>query len=106
MTSLYGVDLDAPLTALIVRDALIECFYQAHCLDTDLGLDRQPSTKTYCLALVQKAFSESGGDFEQPDKKSLLRAMEELKKFAANFRDPQIIAKHAAEIMQLINKLA
>ena len=46
-----------------------------------------------------------GGDFERPTKEKLIAVMEYLAKFSEVFRRPEIIQKHAEEIMILVNKL-
>ena len=109
MAKVYGIDPDGDITPIMIRDAIVECFYQAHCEQADMGKDEyDTSAKTnrlYCQHIVRKAFSDSGGDFDKPTKKALLGVIGELKKFAAAFRDPGIIEKHAGEIMELVNKL-
>ncbi len=106
MSKIYGVDTDKPITPLMVRDAMIECFFQAHCADTEVvGEDADESVnKSYCRSIVKKAFKDSG-DFENPTKQSIMNAMENLAEFAKNFRNPEIIKKHSGEIMALIEKL-
>lgn len=46
-----------------------------------------------------------GGDFDKPTKEDIFKVLEELKEFAKNFRNPEIIKKHYGEIMQLVEKL-
>lgn len=106
MTQLYGIDDKLPVTALMVRDALIECFYEAHC--GDVGLDTQDVdlNREYCRSVVEKAFEETGGRFDQPTKESLVAAMQWLVTFSKNFRDPSIIQRHMGEIQSFVNKLA
>ena len=102
---MYGIDLDKPVTTLMARDALIECFWQAHCSDTGLNRDDQISEKEYIKQIIIKAFVNTGGDFDNPDKKSILKAMDFLKDFAKNFRDQKIIQKHQEEMMKIIDKI-
>lgn len=99
---LYGVDLDSAVTPLIVRDAMIKCFYEAHCQDAGF---ESGTPEGYCDEIVKKSFEDSGDDFGNPTKDSLLRAVEGLVKFSKNFRDPKIIEKHRDQILQLIEKL-
>jgi hypothetical protein len=101
----YGVSLDEPITPLIVRDAIVECFYQAHCADTGLGDDDPETVKKYCTDLVIKAFTETGGDFEVPTKDAIFKVLGQLAEFAKNFRDPTIIKKHYNDIMRLVELL-
>ncbi len=110
MVEIYGVDPDKDeVTPLMIRDAIVECFYKAHCVDADL-LDNETDAsenmnRNYCQQIVRKAFKDGGGDFDHPTKEGIMGAIGELKKFAANFRDPKIIEKHAGEIMTLLKKL-
>lgn len=110
MVEIYGVDPDKdPLTPIMVRDAMVECFYKAHCIDSDLLEDENDASadinRSYCQQIVRKAFADGGGDFDRPTQESIMNAIGELKKFAANFRDPGIIKKHAGEIISLVEKL-
>lgn len=104
---LYGVNLEGEITPLMVRDALALCFYEAHCADSGLatGGEDEEMNKTYCRNTVEKAFIDSGGDFEHPTKESILGAMQKLMEFSKSFRDPSIIERHASEIMKLVEKL-
>lgn len=104
MAKIYGIDPEKDITAIDVRNALTECFYEAHCSDTFLRGEEEKS-RDYCDNIVRKAFEETGGDFDNPDKNSLINAVGYLKDFAKNFRDPKIIEKHASQIMKLIEKL-
>lgn len=101
----YDIDLSQPVTALMVRDAMMTCFYEAHCEDTGLDADENSVNKEYCRSLVKKAFSETGSDFEHPTKAGIMKAMGYLAVFSENFRSPEVIRKHEKMIMQLIEKL-
>ena len=100
----YGIDTDKEITPLMVRDAIVECFYQAHCEASSLSEDEKVN-RAYCKENVKKAFNDSGGDFDKPSKESIMKAMEGLAEFAKGFRDQKVIEKHYNEIMQLVNKL-
>ena len=102
---IYGVNLQGQITPLMVRDAVVECFRQAHCLDSGIGSDDKTINQEYCREIVKKAFDDAGADFDSPTKETILKALEGLKEFAKNFRNPSIIEKHYGEIMQLVNKL-
>ena len=86
----------------MVRDALNNCFYQAHCEDT--GLEGE-GTQNYCYELIKRAFVESGGDYDNPTKASLKEVLSNLVEFSKNFRDQEIIKKHYSQIMLLVDKL-
>ena len=88
----------------MVRDAILECFYQAHCEAASLGNDEKVN-RGYCGEIVKKAFADTKGNFEKPSKEDILKVMESLKEFAKGFRNPDIIKKHALEIMKLVEKL-
>ena len=105
MATLYGIDTDRPVTPIIVREALVECFYEAHCEDTGFESPDEDSNRAYCTALVRKAFSDTGGDFEHPTKDDLMRASEYLVQFSVNFRDPSIVQAHMKEIQGLLEKV-
>lgn len=106
MSQIYGIDTGRDdIKPREVRDAMITCFYEAHCADSELAGGKAPENEEYCREIVKKAFHDSEGDFEKPSKESILAALEELKKFAANFRDQSIIQKHYAQIMQLVEKI-
>lgn len=103
--SIYGFDIDGVVTPLMVRDALSQCFYEAHCLDANIGEGESEVSKLYCKEIVKKAFSDSGGDFNHPTKDSIMGAINNIVEFSKNFRDPSIINKHKSEIMRLVEKM-
>lgn len=105
MPLIYGVDSDQALTPLLVRDALVRCFALAHCQDVAMETKDQEVIERYCHDSVVKAFSDSGGNFEHPDKQSILAAMSELVKLSSQFRDQEVIRGHYQEIMTLVSKL-
>ncbi len=104
MSKVFGIDPNQPVTPLMVRDAILECFFQAHC--EDVGLDQdQTANKDYCQQIVKKAFNKAQADFDNPNKADIIKALSELKDFSQSFRDPEIIAKHAQQIMVLVNNI-
>jgi hypothetical protein len=105
MTKLYGIDLDQKITPLIVRDALVNCFFKAHCEDTGVDVTEAETNKTYCKTIVVKAFEETKGNFDNPTKKDIINVMSQLAVFSKSFRNPEIIKKHAKEMMSLVKKL-
>jgi hypothetical protein len=104
--NMYNVDLIGPVTPLMVRDAVVECFWDAHCKDSGMGEIDANTNRSYCKAIVQKAFADSQGDFEHPTKESIIKCLDALATFAKAFRDPAIIQKHYSDIMLLVNKLS
>jgi len=101
---IYGCDLDGKITSQDVVKALNECFYRAHCADASLG-GGEEIDRDYCESMIKKAFTQVGGDYNNPTKDSILKVMEYLQDFAKNFRDPSVIQKHASQIMKLVDKL-
>lgn len=103
--NVYGIDPDGEVTPLMVRDALAECFYQAHCADSGVNPEDRKLNSDYCKSIVEKAFAETGGDFQKPAKQSIMNAIGWLGEFSTNFRDPKIIQEHAASMMKLVEKM-
>ena len=101
----YGIDIDGKITPRMVRDAISECFYQAHCADSGIAVNDKAISREYCQSIVKKAFNDAGEDFENPDKESILKCLENLSEFSKSFRDQAIIEKHRKEIMKLVEKL-
>ncbi len=111
---IYGVDLSKEITPIMVRDAIIICFYEAHSKDLEQMKNQlnfkdekefEEFKKEDVEALIKLKFDEVGGDFNNPAKEMLIQVVMKLKDYAKFFRDEQIIEKHASEIMQLIDKL-
>lgn len=111
---IYGVDADAELTPIQVRDALVACFKEAHCdiLDETFGSktlrpeESESLKKMDVELLIQEFFRKVEGDYDHPTKETILAVMGELKKFAAQFRAEEVISKHYGEMLLLIKKLA
>lgn len=98
----------------MVRDAIIQCFYEAHCnmLELARGTFGHPPEKkfeemkkSHIKELVLDIFHRVGGDFKKPTKDNLLKVLDNLKEFASIYRKPDVIKKYVSEIMMLINKL-
>jgi len=111
---IYGVDLSKEITPWQVRDVMHACFVQAHC-DVLAEMKEYHEFKSEAefeemkqldvAMLIKSIFGEIGADFENPTKKDLLKVVDKLSVYASKFRKPDIIEKHHAEIMMLINKL-
>jgi hypothetical protein len=111
---IYGVDVTKKVTPVIVRDAIIQCFYEAHCNVLELARETfghppekkfEEMKKSHVKELVQDIFIKIKGDFNNPTKENLLLVLKNLKDFASIYRKPELIKKHVKEIMTLINKL-
>jgi hypothetical protein len=102
---IYGVDLDKPITALSARDAVVKCFIEAHSEDAkrQFGVVDSSAAEKLCVDKVQESFKQTGGDFENPTKGALLNAIGFLAEFSKSFRDPTIIEKHKAQILEILS---
>jgi len=115
MAVIYGVDTQKPYSASDVRDAIVECFTQAHdevlkeeLKDSGRGLDSEEFyqiKKLNVQQLIRQYFKEVGGDYEKPTKESLVPVCDKLAELASHYRDPKIIIKHYSEIIQLVHNL-
>jgi len=111
---LYGIDLSGEVTPLAARDAMVECFIQAHyeVMQEMKEYHKFESEEEFVkmeqvnvAAIIKSIFAEIGADFDQPTKKDLLSAMSKLTEYAANFRSPEIIKKHYDEMVLIVSKL-
>lgn len=113
MADIYGVDPDGDVNPHNVRDAILKCFLQAHdeILDDmrEYGNPTEEEMKKLkemnIDAIIKKFFKEIDGDFDNPTKEQLRSVCDKLGEFSANFRNPEIVRKHYAEMMSLIDKL-
>ena len=112
--NIYGVNPDDQITAKMVRDAIIQCFYEADtevmdALFTPSDFDSPEDAKRvkyqHIKILIKKMFNDVHGDFNNPTKESLINVIDRCAKYAKSFRDKEIIKKHYTEIMCLIEKL-
>ena len=92
MVIIYGADTSKKITPEIVRDAMVDCFYKAHCVDSSL-FETSEFNKVYCEQTIRTMFEESGDDFEKPSKESIIRVIQKLKEFSTNFRDSKFFEK-------------
>ena len=113
-TIIYGIDLEGKFKPLDVREAIVRCFAKAHSRILEEACQYCPGISEEELKkfkeinsreLVRRYFQEVGGDFNNPDKDSLIKVCDKLKAFASNFRGEKIIRKNYSDIMRLINKL-
>ncbi len=114
MATIYGVDTEGEITPLMVRDAIVRCFFQAHkevleCMNRENEFSSQKERgnfeKLQADMIVREAFESAGINFNAPSKRGILMVLEELKVIASEFRKPEIIEKHYNEIMKLVEKL-
>jgi hypothetical protein len=111
---IYGVDLAGEITLLKVRDAIIECFIQAHAevLNSMKEYHKFNSAEEFeemkqmnVTAIIKSIFKEIEADFDNPTKEDLAKVCDKLVDYAVNFRSPELVKKHFDEIMLLFNKL-
>ena len=111
---IYGVDITKKVTPVMVRDAIIQCYYEAHCDVLELARDAfynppkknfEEMKKSHITELIENLICNVGGDFDNPSKDCLIQVLNHLKKVASTYREPEIINKHVSEINQLIDKL-
>lgn len=105
MTNIYGVDTEKPVTAEQVKEAIIKCFFEAHCSQSDLDINDDSLNSDYCVQIVEKAFDETDGDFDHPSKNSLQAVIEWLADFSKSFRDQDLIKRHFGDIQKLVDRL-
>lgn len=110
---MYGVDLSEKITPIIVRDAIIVCFKQAHKEILDMmdeyaewksDKERDKFRDLEIELIIRNAFKEAGVDFNNPKKEDIIKVLDNLAKFASQFRKPGIIRKHYGEIKQILDK--
>ena len=108
---IYGVDLSGEITPTKVRDAIVKCFFQAQkelmeYMEKTTDLSTESIEDFNVNIIIENAFEEVGGDFNNPTKETLNQVILKLMESAKDaFRETEIIEKHAGEIKQLIDKL-
>ena len=111
---IYGVDITKKVTPLMVRDAIVQCYYEAHCNVLELAKDAfyeppkekfDEMKKAHARELIENYICDAGGDINNPSKNCLIKVLNRLQKIASTYRKPEVINKHIREINQLINKL-
>lgn len=101
----YGITLVEPLTPLMVRDVVVNCFAEAHCEGAGIAPQDKEANREYCRQIIVKFFDKTGSDFNHPTKDSIVKVLEELAEFSKNFRDQEVVKKHYQEIKELVDKL-
>lgn len=111
---IYGINLNGKITPNMVRDAIVECYYQAdlkvledlfYTSDFKSDEDEEGAKRKHVEVVIKKLFDDVNGDFNNPTKKSLIAVIDKCKEFAKYFRDQSVIQKHYTEILTLINKI-
>ncbi len=108
---IYGVDLSEEITPIQVRDAIVNCFFQAQkelmaFMEKTTELSAESIEDFNVNMIIENAFEDVGGDFNNPTKETLNQVVLKLMEFAKDtFRETETIEKHAGEIKQLIDKL-
>jgi len=108
---IYGVDISEKITPIQVRDAMVRCFSLAQedfkkYVKENTDIAPKKIERFFVDFLIEKAFIDVGGDFNNPTKENFLQVVILLQEHATRaFRDSSIIKKHTEEIKQLIDKL-
>jgi hypothetical protein len=111
---IYGVDITKKIEPVMVRDAIIKCFYLAHndVLELEWENFGKPLRKRFEMMkmehvrnMVLDIFKKIDGNFNKPTKKDLFRVIENLKDLASDYREPKVIKNHFTEILLLVEKL-
>lgn len=108
MSLIYGIDDSKEITPNIAVEALTNCFFEAHCKQTDLAPEVSNNSnvnKQYCVEIIKKAFFETGGDLDNPTKDSILKTLPWLAEFSEKFRDKDIVKQHMEQINKIIQKI-
>lgn len=110
----YGIREDEEVTTIKARDAIINCFFQAHksvldkmkdcttCMNED---EFKNIEQTDIKQTIKKMFNEIDADFDNPTKKDLILVCDKLEEFSKHFRDEKEIHDHKSEIMQIIQRI-
>lgn len=111
---IYGVDLNNKLTPLMVRDAIVNCFLEAH--DDVLEMikdyykvhnaeELNDLKEAQVKGMISAIFTEIGSNFESPKKEDLKKVIDRLKEISIGFRDKVLVEQHHNEISQLIDRI-
>ncbi len=92
------------ITPIEVRDKIAKCFSDIHCGKTELESSSNLA-KSYCENIVQKAFLVTGGDYSNPDKESLLKALGYLSRFSESFFSKKEMEDNHNKMSSLIEKI-
>jgi len=96
------------LNSVKARDLVIKCFYEAqketyHRTKQAIGIsDTEDEVHKTVLAGIRGAFKETGGDFDNPTKASLLNVIELLAKKAKLWGTPPDIIEFHKKCMDMI----
>ena len=102
------------ITPIYVRDAIINCFYEAHndVLNemfevSNFSSDNESKMTKYnhIRIMIKTLFDRVHGDFDNPSKESLIKVIDQCAQYAQNYRDDETIKKNYNKIMEMINKL-
>ncbi|RMF06826.1 hypothetical protein D6764_01315 [Candidatus Woesearchaeota archaeon] len=111
---IYGVVIAGKPTPEQVRDAMLNCFREAHrhAMESDLKMGKLSSKKdfkayeqSYTEFLLRQFFEEAGGDYDRPTKQALKRVVSKLARFSKHFRSKEVVQNHASEFKKLIDQL-
>lgn len=92
------------VTLVDVRDAIIDCLYEAHCAEIGLGEDELLENR-YCFKVVKRTFAEQGVDFDNPTREGIIKVLGALGDFSKTFRSPDIIEEHQSKILTMLDRV-
>ncbi|NTW27078.1 MAG: hypothetical protein HGA36_02015 [Candidatus Moranbacteria bacterium] len=109
----YGVDINQEVTPIAIRDTIVSCFADAHAKELEhlrefgeMSEDEFAEMKKMNVEmLIKKSFVDTGGDFENPTKDSIEKAINVLAAYASNFRNQEIVQKNYHKVMCLVRAL-
>ncbi|RMD59682.1 hypothetical protein D6821_00660 [Candidatus Parcubacteria bacterium] len=111
---LFGVKISNPPTPQEIKEAIVQCFLQAHQKQLKALKEFSPQLtaaeektlkRTTIETLLKKLSEQDGNDFDKPTKQGLLQLLDRLKNYASYFRDKKIIERHYQQIKQLVDLL-
>ena len=111
---IYGVVIDSKPTPEQIRDAMLECFREAHreAMERDFKMGKLSSRKdfkkyeqSYTEFILRQMFEQAGGSFDHPTKKTLKKVVSLLSDFSVHFRSREIVEKHKKEFEKLLNNV-
>ncbi len=107
-----NLDRTANITPEMVRDALVDCFFEAQGevlgqTMQRLGVATTPERlREKVLSIVRSAFRQTGGDFEHPTADSIRKAMEYMAAKAASWGTPaENIDHHLGQFQRALARL-
>ena len=109
--TIYGVDVDKPVTPQQAKEALVKCLEEAHEETKQLLTEDKAKAelelleKTNARYIIQDTFSRVGGDYDAPTKESLLAVVNYIKDFLCYCRAPEVMERHYNQMRLILERL-